>query len=324
MAQAVALYSYQFKRTNRNSPAKLAEKMKDRNMYSFTHTMNSRINRFGASARALRSNSPLTDEQIRNVAPSVFADAAHSSRSARYSTIPTSEVLTSLRREGFQPFAVTQGGSRDEEKRGFTKHMLRLRHESNMAAQVGDSFQEIVLVNSHDGTSSYQLMAGMFRLVCSNGMVAGTGNGFDEVRIKHQGNVIPAVIDGCIEILGRLPAVSGEVENFNRLQLTQGEQNAFAAAALAVRYDEQTAPFEAAKLLTVHRRDDAAPTLWNTLNTVQENVIRGGVGYVLRDEQGRRKQYRRTREVAGIDQNVKLNRGLWVLAQEMAKLKGAN
>ncbi len=53
-------------------------------------------------------------------------------------------------------------------------------------------------------------------------------------------------------------------------------------------------------------------------------MIRGGIGYVLRDEQGRRKQTRRTREVAGIDQNVKLNRGLWVLAQEMAKLKGAN
>lgn len=286
--------------------------------------MTGNVQRFGASARVLRSKSPLTDEQIRNVAPSVFADAAHSSRSARYSTIPTSEVLSSLRREGFQPFAVTQGGSRDEAKRGFTKHMLRLRHESTMAAQVGDSFQEIVLVNSHDGTSSYQLMAGMFRLVCSNGMVVGAGNGFDEVRIKHTGNVIPAVIDGCIEILGRLPEVSSQVETFNRLQLTDGEQNAFAAAALAVRYEDNEAPFEAGKLLTVKRREDAAPSLWNTLNTVQENVIRGGVGYVLRDEQGRRKQFRRTREVAGIDQNVKLNRGLWVLAQEMAKLKSGN
>jgi hypothetical protein len=292
-------------------------------MYQFNHTMRSSVRSFGGSSKVLRSKSPLTDEQIRNVAPSVFADAAHSSRSSRYSAIPTSEVLTSLRREGFQPFMVTQGGSRDEEKRGFTKHMLRLRHESNMAAQVGDSFQEIVLVNSHDGTSSYQLMAGMFRLVCSNGMVVGAGGGFDEVRIKHQGDVTGAVIDGCIEILGRLPQVADEVGVFNRLQLTEGEQNAFATAALAVRYDEGEAPFQAEKLLTVKRREDATPTVWNTLNTIQENVIRGGIGYVLRDEQGRRKQIRRTREVSGIDQNVKLNRGLWVLAQEMAKLKMA-
>lgn len=288
-----------------------------------THSLNSTVQRFGSSSKVLRSKVPLTDEQIRNVAPSVFASSAHESRSARYSTIPTSEVLASLRKEGFQPFMVTQGGSRDEAKRGFTKHMLRLRHESNMAAAVGDSFQEIVLVNSHDGTSSYQLMAGMFRLVCSNGMVVGAGNGFDEVRIKHQGDVIPAVIDGCIEILGQLPGVTEEIATFNRLQLTDGERNAFATAALAVRYDEQEAPFEPGKLLLAKRREDSIPTLWNTLNTVQENVIRGGVGYVLRDEQGYRKQSRRTREVQGIDQNVKLNRGLWVLAQEMAKLKAA-
>lgn len=289
-----------------------------------SHFTSSNVPRFSSSSRVLRSKSPLSDDQIRAVAPSVFAVSAHSSRSARYAAIPTSEVLSSLRREGFQPFAVTQGGSRDEEKRGFTKHMLRLRHESNMLAQVGDSFQEIVLVNSHDGTSSYQLMAGMFRLVCSNGMVVGAGNGFDEVRVKHTGDVTTAVIDGCVTILGRLPEVSTEVETFNRLQLTEGERNAFATAALAVRYDEQEAPFDAGKLLTVKRSEDAPSTLWNTLNTVQENVIRGGLGYVLRDEQGRRKQIRRTREVAGIDQNVKLNRGLWVLAQEMAKLKGAN
>ncbi len=287
-----------------------------------SHSLRSSVQRFGSSSRVLRSKSPLTDDQILAVAPSVFATSPHVSRSARYAAIPTSEVLKSLRREGFQPFAVTQGGSRDEEKRGFTKHMLRLRHESTMAAQVGDSFQEIVLVNSHDGTSSYQLMAGMFRLVCSNGMVVGAGAGFDEVRVKHQGDVIPAVIDGCVEILNRLPGVQNEVNNWQALQLTEGEQNAFASAAMAIRYEEEK-PFEATKLLTVKRYDDAKPTLWNTLNTIQENVIRGGVGYVLRDENGRRKQIRRTREVAGIDQNVKLNRGLWVLAQEMAKLKAS-
>lgn len=283
----------------------------------------SHIRRFGRSARILRSHSPLSDEQIRHVAPSIFAEQAHGSRSARYSYIPTSEVLTSLRREGFQPFMVTQGGSRDEEKAGFTKHMIRLRHESQAAAGVGDTFREIVLVNSHDGTSSYQLMAGMFRLVCSNGMVVGAGGGFDEVRVKHTGDVTGKVIDGCIEILGRLPEVSEQVRQFSALQLTQGEQAAFAKAALALRYDENEAPIEAGRLLTLRRSADAAPTMWNTLNTVQENTIRGGLGYVLRDENGRRKQLRRTGEVRGIDQNVKLNKGLWILAEEMRKLKAA-
>ena len=285
---------------------------------------NSRVQKFGHGSRILRSRDPLTDEQIRNVAPSIFAEGAHTSRSTRYSHIPTSEVLASLRKEGFNPFMVTQGGSRIEGKAEFTKHMLRLRHESAQDVGVGDTFREIVLVNSHDGTSSYQLMAGMFRLVCSNGMVVGAGNGFDEIRVKHTGNVIPQVIDGCVEILNRMPEVSEQVREFNTLSLTTGEQGAFASAALALRYDEQEAPFQAEKLLTLHRREDEKPTLWNTLNTVQENVIRGGVGYVLRDENGRRKQIRRTREVQGIDQNVRLNRALWTLAEEMKRLKTAS
>lgn len=258
---------------------------------------------------------------MRQVAPSIFAEGSHSSRSARFSPISTSEVLASLRKEGFQPFQVTQGGSRNEDKRGFTKHMLRLRHESNQMATVGDTFQEIVLVNAHDGTSSYQLMAGMFRLICSNGMVVGAGGGFDEVRVRHTGNVVSEVIEGCIQILGQLPEVSAQMQDWRALQLTNGEQAAFASAALAIRYDDDKAPVDAAKLLTVRRSEDSAPTLWNTLNTVQENVIRGGLGYTLRDENGRRKQARCTGEVNGIDQSVKLNRGLWVLAQEMAKLK---
>lgn len=286
------------------------------------HVLNSTVQRFGRASRILRSKSPLTDEQLQNVAPSIFAAGAHSSRSSHYSAISTSEVLTQLRKAGFQPFAVTQGGSRDEEKLGSTKHMLRLRHESTMSASVGDTFQEIVLVNSHDGTSSYQLMAGLFRLVCSNGMVVGDGGGFDEVRVRHTGNVIPAVIDGCIEILDQLPKVSAVVQDWRALQLTNGEQAALASAALAIRYDDN-APVPAEKLLTVRRSDDSAPTLWNTLNTIQENVIRGGLGYTLRDGNGRRKQFRRTGEVRGIDNSVKLNRGLWVLAQEMAKLKSA-
>jgi hypothetical protein len=289
------------------------------------NTHNSRVQKFGAGSRILRSRTPLTDVEIQAVAPSIFADHAHTSRSARYQHIPTSEVLGSLRREGFQPFMVSQGGSRDEEKRGFTKHMLRLRHESQSSVDVGGTFREIVLVNSHDGTSSYQLMAGMFRLVCSNGMVVGAGNGFDEVRVRHQGDVTQSVIDGCVEILGRLPEVSEQVREWSNLTLTEGERSAFSRAALALKYDEnEEVPFTPEKLLTVKRREDSAPTVWNTLNTVQENVIGGGIGYVLRDENGYRKQIRRTREVKGIDQNVRLNRGLWILAEEMAKLKANN
>ena len=258
-------------------------------------------------------------DQLRHIAPSVFAEQAHASRSTAYSYIPTSELLTRLGREGFRPYAVMQGGSRDEEKRGFTKHLLRLRHDSQELA-VGGTHNEIILLNSHDGTSSYRLMAGVFRLVCGNGMVVAQSM-IDDIRVPHKGDIGGLVIDGCCQLMEKLPEVSESVHEMSTLHLTAGEQRAFATAALVARYDDQPAPITADQVLTIRRHEDTAPTIWNTLNTAQESLIRGGIGYVQRDERGRRIAQRRTREVGGIDQNTHINRALWALAEEMKKLK---
>jgi|688.fasta_scaffold170404_3 hypothetical protein len=265
------------------------------------------------------SRQPLDLDQLRSIAPSIFAEQAHSSRSAVYSYIPTSEVLTSLMREGFRPYAVMQGGSRDEEKRGFTKHLIRLRHDSQKL-EVGGNHNEIVLLNSHDGTSSYRLMAGIFRLVCGNGLVVAQ-NMIEDIRVPHKGDVTGQVIDGCVSLMEKLPEVNESVRSMASMQLTAGEQRAFATAALVARYEDKAAPVTPDQVLTLRRHEDAAPTIWNTLNTVQESLIRGGLRYVQRDDKGRRVARRQTREIGGIDQNTTVNRALWALAEEMKKLK---
>ena len=100
----------------------------------------------------------LTDDQLRQVVPSVFAEAAHDSRCARYAYIPTIDVLAGLRREGFEVFSARQAKTRIEGREEHTKHLLRLRHDSHQgrAAVVGDSVAEILLLNSHDGSSCYR------------------------------------------------------------------------------------------------------------------------------------------------------------------------
>lgn len=289
----------------------------------FQTSFNTSISRFGRThgngSVNHSSRTALSLDDVRRIAPSVFAEQKHDSRSDRYSYIPTSEVLTGLMKEGFRPYAIMQGGSRDEAKRDFTKHLIRLRHDSQELA-VGGTHNEIVLLNSHDGTSAYRLMAGVFRMVCGNGMVVAESM-VDDIRIKHSGNVQSKVIDGCCELLAKLPEVSDSVKEMDSLRLTIGEQMAFARASLVARYGDDVAPITADQVLTVKRREDAVPTIWNTLNTTQESLIRGGLGYIQRDEAGRRKAYRRTREVNGIDQNTNVNRALWALAEEMKKLK---
>jgi hypothetical protein len=271
-------------------------------------------NRFAYGRKTeLRSDSPLSDAAIRSVAPSVYASEAHESRSARYAYIPTVEVLSRLRREGFEPFQVTQCKTRIESRRDFTKHMLRLRHASQINAAEAN---EIVLLNSHDGTSSYQLLSGLFRFVCSNGLVVGSM--FDDIRVKHSGNVVDSVIEGAYEVLQRFDRVADSRDTMRALTLTPGESELFARTALTLKYDEIAAPITESQVLRPRRSDDASADLWTTFNRVQENLIDGGL-------RGRAANGRRTttRAVSGIDQNVKLNRALWTLAEEMARLKTA-
>lgn len=93
----------------------------------------------------------------------IFAVGKHESRSERHTYIPTIDVLRSLRNEGFRPFMVRQTRVRHDDRREYTKDMLRLRHADQIT---GDEANEIVLLNSHDGTSSYQRLAGVLRFVC--------------------------------------------------------------------------------------------------------------------------------------------------------------
>jgi hypothetical protein len=261
--------------------------------------------RFGRNSPVLRSDTPLSDDQIACVAPSIFAANAHDSRSDRYTYIPTSDVLRALRTEGFQPFMVCQTRVRDENKRDHTKHLVRLRHASQVA---GKEAHEIILLNSHDGTSSYQMLAGMFRFVCMNGLVLGETT--DDIRIPHKGDVKHRVVESAFEVLDGFQLITEKKECLQSTTLTQAEQKVFATAALSLRYDDpvRPAPITSDRLLTPRRFEDNRSDLWSTFNRVQENLTKGGISG--RSATGRNLT---TRAVTGIDADIKLNRacGCW-------------
>ena len=277
--------------------------------------------RFAGNTRVLRGDEPLGEDQMRRAAPSIFAEGKHASRSERYTYIPTIDVLRGLRREGFEPFMVAQGQSRIEGKTEYTKHMIRMRHAGQVSTK--PEANEIILINSHDGASSYQMLAGMFRFVCCNGLVV--GDVVDDIRIPHKGNIQGEVIEGAFRVLDEFRTVDEHAEAMKALPLEPREEIAFATAALALRFGERgveetgghrPAPVTAEQLNEARRIEDVGHNLWTTFQRVQENVMRGG-------QQGRTVQGRRmqTRPVAAIDRGVSLNRALWMLAEEMRKIK---
>lgn len=264
------------------------------------------------SQNTFRATSPLSDDTIARYAPSVFADSAHESRGERYAFIPTSQVLDGLRAEGFQPFEVRQTNVRDASKRSHTKHMVRLRHADAIGSK--EETAEIILLNSHDGTSAYKLLAGWFRMVCSNGLIA--GDFINDVSVRHTGNVVNNVIEGSYQVLRNIQHSAERIDAYKSIILSPTEAVQFAETALALRWDAEEAPVIGSQLLRLNRYEDRESNLWTVFNRVQENLIQGGLRG--RNANGRRTT---TRAVRGVSEDVRLNRALWTLADGLAMTK---
>lgn len=281
---------------------------------------------------SFRQNRPLTEDELRAYAPSIFATEAHESRSDRFAPIATYDVVQEMARQGFQPFAVQQARTRVPGKADYTKHLLRFRAENFVKPKtVGESHVELILQNANDGTSAYKLSLGVFRLVCLNGMVAGSS--YDSINVRHTGrDVLGDVIDGTYRVLEDAPRIVEQVEAWQAVPVSREENMLLAQTAHMLRYPEahlpedhegyKAAPVAAERLLTARRWDDQQRTnLWTAFNVIQENVIRGGLRG--RGTRAGRDVRATTRAVKGIDQNTNLNKALWTMAEGFAALKAA-
>lgn len=308
------------------------------------------------SERSSSAQVALSNDQLTRMAPAVFADQPHSSRSKRYVHIPTMHMVGALRRVGFAPYQVSVAKVRDKidpetgvavrsDRWGFQKHLIRFRHESNLAG-AREGVAELVLINAHDGSCSYNLLAGWFEFLCANGLMC--GDEAARMSVLHKGDaesILRDVAQGAMGMLTYLDGLETTREQFKGIALDWSEQQALASAALELRYEPKLdddgkpvpCPLEPYQILAPRRaaelgapqhvqrangsRAVSAPRgdLWSTFNVIQENLIKGGA--YGRQSIGKRITIKRQRGVTGIDQNVTLNRALWTLTAKMAELK---
>lgn len=268
----------------------------------------------------------MTEDEMRTIAPSIFATSAHESRSERFQPIPTIEILRALTAEGFVPVGAKQSATRTEGKAYFTKHLIRLRRvDDGKTYHVGDTVCEILLKNANDGTSAYELMAGLFRIRCLNSLVTQTGT-IEETKVRHSGDVQGKVIDATYTVLKAAEIALVAPQDWSSLRLNSEEKDILAQSAHMLRFGDAdgdtTTPIQPEQLLRQRRTGDLGDDLWTTWNVVQENAIKGGIRAYGRDDLGRPRKVR-SRAVTGIDQDIKLNKALWHLGAKMAELKGA-
>ena len=273
--------------------------------------------RFGRNSHQISGREALDNETLFRHVPSIFAREAHDSRSERYVYVPTIEIVEGLRREGWFPFFAVQAVPRDGERMGHAKHMLRLRRDDGIGKPEA---AEVIIVNSHDGTSAYQMFAGVLRFVCTNSMIA--GERFEEVRVPHKGGIQDQIIEGVYTVAEDFPRLIDATEGMKDTRLSSDEQRVLAEASLVARYGEAESPVRPDQIIVPRRREDVGQSLWQTFNVIQENLIRGGINGRRQTSDGRIRRSQ-TGAINGIDQNVGLNRALWTLAEGMQRLKSA-
>ena len=260
----------------------------------------------------------LTTDRLNKLAPAVFATEPDSEVSDRYGFVPTIEVVNALQDQGWYPVRALQTHVRDPSKRRLAKHLIRFRQEPDRQIHVGDCISELVLTNSHDRSAAYSLDLGLFRLACENGMVTQTAQ-LDGIKVKHGKNIVDSIIEGSLNLIHHVPKISEAVDHYRSTLLSKAEAQYFAQAALNLRYGDNwiaNSPIKPEDLLNVRRVEDYESSLWKIFNRVQENLFKGGL--TGRSATGRAIK---TRAIASVSEDVKLNRALWALTEQFSKLK---
>lgn len=257
--------------------------------------------------------SALSVSQLASVAPGIFGTEKHESRSDKYQFFSTMEIINQMEEAGFVPTWACQGKTRGNQTSAETrKHMVRFARISDLTDITKPAAErpEVVLVNSHNGSAAYRLLSGIFRLVCSNGMIMrDTAMGGEDVRIRHMGHTIDDVVKASLQIVDNFDSNFDRIDEMKSIKLSEQIARQFAREAAVIRFGEEAARKgkirNSAALLRRRRMDDSELTLWNVFNAVQENIMKGGVSVTGR----------RMSAITNIDKNININSELWNLAE---------
>jgi len=259
-------------------------------------------------------DSYLTKEQIRKSAPLIFADApTNPDVSNKYLFVNTETIIDDLEKLGWLPVQAAQRKTRKKEGTIFSKHMVAFQNPDIMiTSQDGDdAYPRILLTNSHDGMQAFKFSVGIFRLVCSNGLVVADEQ-FSDFKIKHKGysfEELRNVVRQAVEDLPNRVQIMNDMKN--RI-LTETEKRKLAIDAMLIRagvntlqYDEETID----EILEPKRKADKGDDLWRVFNVIQEKVTQGEFHAALKGA-----KVRKVRKIKSFEKDMKVNKELFKLA----------
>lgn len=247
-----------------------------------------------------------TSELIKKIAPSAFATTPSPKMTNKYTFVPTDQVIEFFDREGWKVSSVKQTG-----KGIHGLHSIRFRN--SQLPKVGDTLVEAIIQNSHNGTSAFSMSAGLFRLVCSNGLTVPTAVA-DKFSMRHNQFLLDDVKQLADNFSKKLPMIQNSVDSMMARELTTDEKIDFVRESAKIRFNSEKTlhDLEILGLLTPNRKEDEGDDMWKVFNVIQEKFIRGGVKVI-----NNRGKVTKMKSIDSIISQNNINTKLWELAETM-------
>jgi len=285
----------------------------------------------------LSKSQELTKDELRDIAPSIFSTMPSPEVSKKYSHIPTYKLIDDMKLLGWKAIDAKEVKARQKSTVGFQKHLVVFRNPDIVINQMPNNiresitsptgyrrtdgtfakknpidtvFPQILLTNSHDGKNAFTFTAGLFRMICENGLVIST-NEFEKVSIRHMGYDFDELQKQIQEMTERLPLT---VESMNNMISTKMEQESivkFAKDMLAVRFPEdelKRITIDMDEFITPVRPEDKGEDLWSVFNVIQEKIIEGDFDYTIGTK------HRKARQIKNFKQDMDLNSKMFDVA----------
>ena len=282
-----------------------------------------------ATAKKVENHQALNDSEIALLCPVALKNTMTNSEieklglSKHYSFVPTMRVVNDLRTLGYEVTDAVQVKARKKTTNGYQKHMITLEHPK-YKVEGSEEYPQIQLTNSHDGGNAFSLSAGIFRLVCSNGLVIKTED-YGTARLVHKGYSFEAVQELVKQFEETMGEVLTKITAMKKVELTKAQQIEFAKKAALLRFtaksyneDNIADVVDIDDLLNVERKEDAGNGLYEVFNRVQESIVQGKYLYA---SSGKVKdadtKTRKARPIKNFKQSISVNKKLSELAFEL-------